>query len=76
MFDIRAWALGYPFRRSVVIVTKTDRTFRGVLWDQTADHVVLKNPEMLVVKAEPMQLPGELVIPRSNVDYLQVIEPR
>lgn len=75
MFDIRSWLLGYPFRRSVIVVTRTDRSFRGVLWDQTADHIVLRGVESLVKRAEPVPLVGELVIPRANVDYLQVVEP-
>lgn len=73
MFDFRAWLLGYPFRRSVIVVTKTDQSFRGVLWDQAADQLILRATEQLIPHAKPVDLAGEVLIPRANVNYIQVV---
>lgn len=72
---IRRWLLGYPFYRSVILNTTTDKTFRGVLWDRRGEYLVLRQAEMLVKGAKPASMDGELVIPRTNVDFLQVVEP-
>jgi len=63
----------YPTLRQVIVNTKTDRAFRGVLWRKTHGYLVLRNAEMLKSKDETAPLDGETVIPAENIDFLQVV---
>ncbi len=63
----------FPTLRRVIVNTKTDRSFRGVLWRQRAGYLVLRNAELLKPRGETARLDGELVIERANVDFLQVL---
>jgi small nuclear ribonucleoprotein (snRNP)-like protein len=67
MFD------GYPELRQVIVNTKTDRAFRGVLWRTRRGYLVLRNAEMVRERGEVVSLDGEVVIERSNVDFIQVV---
>ena len=61
----------YPVLREVLVHTRTDRTFRGALWQRTGEYLVLKNAVLLA--DNPQQLPGETAIPLANVDFIQVV---
>ena len=63
----------YPCLRQVVVNTKTDRAFRGVLWDRQGDYLVLRNTEMLRGRGEVTPMDGEVVIDKDNIDFIQVI---
>ena len=63
----------YPCLRQVLVTTKTDRTFRGVLWRKRRGYLVLRNAEMLRERDARVKMDGELVIERANVDFLQVV---
>jgi len=63
----------YPTLRSVIVNTKTDRAFRGVLWQKRWGYLVLRNAELLKTKGEVAPVDGEIVIPAENVDFIQVI---
>lgn len=63
----------YPVLQQVIINTKTDRAFRGVLWDRKGEYLVLRNAEMLKAKGEVTEIDGEVVIAQSNVDFMQVL---
>lgn len=63
----------YPTRRQVVVNTKTDRAFRGILWRKAWGYVVLRNAELVKAGGETVRMDGEVVIERSNVDFLQVL---
>ena len=71
----------YPVLRQVIVNTKTDRAFRGVLWRRrrsglwpgTGGYLVLRQAELLRAKGEVTPMDGELVIPEENVDFLQVV---
>lgn len=63
----------YPTKRQVIVNTKTDRAFRGILWRKTRGFLVLKNGELLKTKGEVTPIDGELVIPAANVDFIQVV---
>jgi small nuclear ribonucleoprotein (snRNP)-like protein len=63
----------YPTLRRVVVNTKTDRAFRGVLWRRRGGFLVLRNAEMLKPGGETVTVDGEVVIPAENVDFMQVI---
>ena len=63
----------YPVKKSVIVNTKSDRSFRGILWRKSWGYLVLKNAEMLKAKGETVLMDGELVIPAANVDFIQVV---
>ena len=63
----------YPTKRRVVVNTKTDRAFRGVLWRKAWGYLVLRDAEMIKPGGETVRMDGELVIERANVDFLQVL---
>lgn len=63
----------YPEKRVVIVNTRTDRAFRGVLWRRRWGYVVLRNAELLKGRGETVPVDGEVVIERGNVDFIQVI---
>jgi len=63
----------YPTMRRVIVNTKTERAFRGVLWRQRAGYLVLRNAEMLKPRGETVRVDGEVVIERQNVDFVQAL---
>jgi small nuclear ribonucleoprotein (snRNP)-like protein len=73
--EIGDWRLfdRYPTLRRVIVNTKTDRAFRGVLWRKARGYLVLRDAEILKGKGETSPVDGEVVIESSNVDFMQVI---
>ena len=63
----------YPVLQRVIVNTKTDRTFRGVLWRRRGGYLVLRNAELLKGRGEIVPVDGEVVIPAENVDFMQVV---
>jgi hypothetical protein len=63
----------YPQLRQVIVNTKTELAFRGVLWRKRRGYLVLRNAEMLQARGEVTPMDGEVVIYRENVDFLQVV---
>lgn len=63
----------YPVLKTVIVNTKTDKAFRGVLWQRRAGYLVLRNAVLLQARGEPLAVDGELLIEVANVDFLQVI---
>jgi small nuclear ribonucleoprotein (snRNP)-like protein len=63
----------YPEVKQVIINTKTDKSFRGVLWSRRRGYIVLRNVSMLQPRGEAIKVDGEVVIESANVDFIQVI---
>lgn len=63
----------YPELRQVVVNTRTDRAFRGVLWRKRWGYLVLRNVELLKARGEITPIDGEVVIAAANVDFIQVV---
>jgi len=63
----------YPALRAVIVNTKSDRTFRGVLWRRRRGYLVLRNAELLQGRGDPVPVDGEVVVPAENVDFIQVL---
>lgn len=65
----------YPERRTVIVNMLGDDTqaIRGVLWETTREHLVLKGAELLADKMTPTKLDGDLVVFKSRVAWLQVL---
>lgn len=70
---MRLWGPRYPCLRRVVVTTKTDRSFRGVLWERRGGYLVLRQAELLKGRGEVVALEGELAIDERNVDFVQVV---
>lgn len=63
----------YPCLKRVIVNTRTDRAFRGVLWAKRGGYLVLRNAELLKPKGETVAVDGEVVIEAANVDFIQVV---
>lgn len=63
----------YPTLRQVLVNTKTNKAFRGVLWQKRRGYLVLRNAEMLKGRGETVSMDGEVVVPAVNVDFIQVV---
>ena len=63
----------YPTLRRVVVNTRTDRAFRGVLWRKRWGYLVLRNAELVKAGGETVPVDGEVVIDAANVDFMQVL---
>lgn len=63
----------YPRKRRVIVNTKTDRAFHGVLWRRRWGYLVLRNAEMVRDREGTVAMDGEVVIERANVDFIQVV---
>lgn len=62
----------WPTTRRVLVQTKTDRTFRGVLWAKRGPILIIRSAELLERdKATPVD--GELLLERTNLDWIQVL---
>ena len=62
----------YGILRQVIVNTKTDKAFRGVIWKKTKDCIVLKNAEWLSVDGAK-KIEGELIIFISEIDFIQAV---
>ena len=63
----------YPTLRRVIVNTKTDKAFRGVLWRKTHGIMVLRNAELLRENGASLKIDGELVIEVNDIDFMQVL---
>jgi small nuclear ribonucleoprotein (snRNP)-like protein len=62
----------YPELKRVIVNTKTDRAFRGLLWEKRRELLVLRSAEMIKPGGEVIKVDGEVVILKENVDFIQV----
>lgn len=63
----------YPEHREIIVNTRTDKSFRGVLWRKRWGYLVLRNAEILHERNETVAVDGEVVIDQANVDFIQVL---
>lgn len=57
---------------TLLINTKTDKAFRGVLWSETRDYLILRNAVLIAGEETPID--GELLVERTNIDFIQIVE--
>jgi len=67
------WLTRYPERKTVVVNTKSKTVFRGVLWQRTRRHLVLKNVVLLSPGGGAAPMDGEVLVPAENVEFIQVV---
>jgi small nuclear ribonucleoprotein (snRNP)-like protein len=63
----------YPELKQIIVNTKTDRAFRGLLWEKRRRLLVLRSVEIVKPGGDVVPVDGEVVIERSNVDFIQVV---
>jgi len=59
-------------RKKVVVNLHSGRAFVGILWAQRGPLVVLRNATMHEPGAQPSTIDGEIVIERSQVEFIQI----
>jgi len=59
--------------RRVVVNTKTGTSLSGVLVEERGPILILKGAAMLTASANPVPVDGDVVVERSNVDFVQVL---
>lgn len=61
---------------SVVIVNlkhDSQEALRGALWASRGPYLVLRDASILRAHGEAQPLDGEILVPRANVSFLQVL---
>jgi hypothetical protein len=65
--------LFYPVRKRAIINTKSDKTFRGIIWKHNTRFVILKNAELLHSSKQATPVDGEVIVYKEDIDFIQVI---
>jgi hypothetical protein len=60
-------------RRKVVINTKSERSFVGILWSRSFGIWKMKNVMLLKDSGEQVPVDGEVVVLREDIDFVQVL---
>ncbi|MEV5770092.1 hypothetical protein AB0L49_02310 [Streptomyces antimycoticus] len=55
------------------MVNLADKAFSGVLWAKRGPLLVLRDAELLEAGREPQRVDGEIVVERSQVEFIQVL---
>jgi hypothetical protein len=71
MFAWRRTAL----RRRVLVNLRTEKAFSGIIWAKRGPLIILRDAAILESGRPPVAMDGELLIERSNVDFIQVLPP-
>ena len=61
--------------RACIVNLKDDPStaIRGVLWAQRGEWLVFRDCSLLKAATTPTKIDGEVIIPRANVAFLQVV---
>lgn len=62
------------YSRRVLVNLKSGRAFRGYMIEVAGELLLLKGASLLEPGSEPVDVAGEVLIEKSNVDFIQVIE--
>lgn len=62
-------------RRTVLVNLRSGNALRGVLWATPAPLLVLRGTSLLEPGRDPVGLDGEVIVERTNVDFVQVLAP-
>ena len=69
---VRLWR-HYPVLETVIVNCKSGESFRGVLWEDGRRYLRLRQVRMIAQDSQPVPVDGELLIPISNLSFLQVV---
>lgn len=56
----------------LIVNLKSDKAFRGILWDESKELLTLRDTTLLEHGKEA-PVDGEVVIERANIDFIQVL---
>jgi len=68
------WWTRYPCLRTVVVNTRTDKAFRGVLWARRRGHLILRNAELLRRRGETIPVDGEVLIEAIIISQATLVD--
>lgn len=74
---MRLWFWRPPcLLRSCILNLKSDATsaIKGVLWSSRGQWLTFRKCQLLIANQPPKDMDGEVVVHRSNIAFLQVIE--
>jgi len=67
----------YPVLRESLVNLKSGIVFRGVIWKDSRGFLILRNALLIQdqnrQKADPRAVDGEILIYKSEVDFLQLL---
>jgi len=70
---MRLFGRRYPALRQVIVNTRGDEAFRGLLWQRRGEYLVLRQASLLMGRGEKRTMDGEVAIPAANVAFIQVL---
>jgi hypothetical protein len=59
-------------RRVMVNTVNSNETFQAVLWSTRGPWLTLRDVEMMANQGVPVKVPGEVVLHRDRVTFMQV----
>ena len=71
--------MGNPYKRLTyakrcLVNLKSGSAFRGYLIEATGSIILLKGATLIEPGTEPVEVSGEVLIEKSNVEFIQVLE--
>ncbi len=64
----------YPILRRIVVNLVSGTAIRGLGWQRRGGYLVLREAELLAPRQAPTRVDGEVAIPMSNIDFIQVLD--
>ncbi len=62
----------YPTLSQGIVNLKSNKAFRGVIWQRKGGYLVLRNAELLKAKGETVEIVGEVAIPERDIEFIQL----
>ena len=59
--------------KTVIVNLKNNKAFKGVLVEEKADIIILKNVELIEEGTESVNVAGSVLIEKHNIDFIQII---
>lgn len=59
--------------KTVIVNLKTNKAFKGVLVEEKANIIILKNVELIEEGTESVNVAGSVLIEKHNIDFIQII---
>ncbi len=59
-------------KNKVIINMKSGNAFEGILWDQAGSLIVLRHARLLSPQSPPVDVDGEVIIERSDIEFIQL----
>lgn len=69
---LRFWRV-LPERRSVIVNTTQDKSYKGFAWDRRDGFLVMRQAHLLLAGGGSTALDGEVLIPEDAIEIVQVL---